>query len=125
MTFADTRPDPAQPLTRTAEALMVEAPAYPLPTPANRAAAPDPLAGLSIRFSIPIGFGLRVGIAGQSRAESVRARLRRLEAAVTDDSQGWLERQDAQGDVDLRNLTRAGLVLAAASTAMALALLLS
>ncbi|MDH2328241.1 hypothetical protein QCN27_15330 [Cereibacter sp. SYSU M97828] len=56
--------------------------------------------------------------AAAPQVETPMDRLRRLEASLTDDSQGWLERQDAQGEVDLRNLTRAGLVLAVLSTAL-------
>lgn len=52
------------------------------------------------------------------QVETALDRLRRLEASLTDDSQGWLERQDAQGEVDFRNLTRAGMVLAALSAAL-------
>lgn len=57
------------------------------------------------------------------QVETAMDRLRRLEASLTDDSQGWLERQDAQGEVDIRNLTRAGMVLAALSAAFMLWLL--
>lgn len=63
-------------------------------------------------------------VSEKARPETPGERLRRLEASLTDDSQSWIERQDAQGEVDLRNLTRVGAVLATASTALMLWLLL-
>lgn len=130
MSFADIQKDhPAALIPRTAKALLAETPApatriirdaeahaYALPAPANQTAAPDTLQGWKAWFCISLGQGRPIGIAAQPHAQGARDRLRRLEAAVTDDSQGALERQDAQGDVDIRNLTRAGMVLAAVSS---------
>lgn len=54
----------------------------------------------------------------EAAAETPLQRLRRLESSLTDDTQGAIAYSDAQGEADIRTLTRIGMAAAILSSAV-------